>query len=145
MTEGPGDLDRLFAGCVETAGQMLAKHGEFYPFALAMTVDDRIVSPSVDPGSEHPSSDQVLRLLVTALRQNVEDLRAVALCADVSIPGEDGPRDAVRVELEPAEGDPVTLVVPYAAGPVFEAPFAQAGERRVWRPDVPQPRPTTSF
>ncbi|MCW2665576.1 MAG: hypothetical protein JWN57_538 [Frankiales bacterium] len=111
---------------------MLAAHGEFYPFALAVTVDDRIVAPSVDPGSDHPPAEQVLRLLVTALARNRADLRAAAVCADVKVPGEDGPRDALRVELEAVDGDCLTLVVPYTQGPVFGEPSGQAGERRIW-------------
>jgi hypothetical protein len=117
---------------VETGGQMIAAHGEFYPFALAVTVDDRIVAPSVDPGSDHPPAEQVLRLLVTALTRNSADLRAVAVCADVKVPGDVGARDALRVELEARDGDCLTLVVPYTEGPVFGEPFGQTGERRVW-------------
>ena len=52
----PNDLDRLLGAAVEAATRLLSADGEFYPFAVAMTADGEVVSPSVDPPSDHPTS-----------------------------------------------------------------------------------------
>ncbi|MCW2679940.1 MAG: hypothetical protein JWM62_1341 [Frankiales bacterium] len=112
--------------------RLLAADGEFYPFALAMTAAGDVVSPAVEPASDHPTADEVAGLLLTALRAARADIRAAALCSDVQIRGADGEeRDAIRVELEAPADEPVAVVVPYA-GTVLEQPFGMTGERRVW-------------
>ena len=34
---------------------MLSVDGEFYPFAVALTLGGELVSPAVDPGTEQPA------------------------------------------------------------------------------------------
>jgi hypothetical protein len=129
----PSDLDRLLGACVEASVRLLSADGEFYPFALAMTATGDVVSPAVEPASDHPAADEVAGLLLTALREARGDLRAAALCSDVQIRGGDGEvRDAIRVELEAPADDAVVVLVPYE-GTVLEQPFGMAGERRVFR------------
>ncbi len=128
----PNDLDRLLGACVETATRLLSKDGGFYPFALSLTAAGEVVAPSVSPPSDHPTADEVVELLVTALREGRDGLRAVALCTDVRLRSDEGEeRDAIRLELEAATGDPLVVVVPYADQQLAE-PFGMAGERRVF-------------
>ncbi len=128
----PDDLDRLLGACVEAAVRLLSADGEFYPFALAMTEEGDVVSPAVEPASAHPAADEVAGLLLAALRERRGSLRASALCSDVQLRGGDGEeRDAVRVELEAPEQDPVVVLVPYT-GTVLDQPFGMSGERRVF-------------
>ncbi|MCW2724932.1 MAG: hypothetical protein JWN35_1853 [Frankiales bacterium] len=129
----PGDLDQLLSAAIEAASRMLSADGEFYPFAVAMTDGGELVSPAVDPEDERPDADKVVDLLVEALRDGREMIRAAAVVSDVTMAGDAGQeRDAIRVELEPREGDAVTVVVPYDEGPVLDEPFGMAGERRVF-------------
>jgi hypothetical protein len=126
------DLDRLLGASVEAALRLLSSDGEFYPFALAMTGDGDVVSPAVEPDSDHPSSEQVARLLLAALREARGSIRAASLCSDVKVVSDEGEeRDAIRIELEAPGSDPVTVVVPYA-GTVLDQPFGMPGERRVF-------------
>lgn len=126
------DLDQLLGASVEAATQLLSKDGEFYPFALAMTAEGQIVTPSVDPGTEHPSAEQVEALLVEALRGKRDELRAAAVCSDVRIRSDAGEeRDALRIELEAPAADPLVVMVPYADRKLDE-PFGMQGERRVF-------------
>ena len=128
----PNDLDRLLGASVEAAVQLLSKDGEFYPFALAMTADGQIVTPSVDPGTEHPSAAQVEELLVQVLRDKRDELRAASLCSDVRIRSDAGEeRDAIRVELEAPQADPLVVMVPYADRRLDE-PMGMQGQRRVF-------------
>ncbi len=128
----PTDLDRLLGASVEAATRMLASDGEFYPFALAVTTDGDIVSPSVEPSSDHPPSDEVASLLLGALREARASIRATALCSDVRLRSDAGEeRDAIRVELEAPDVEPVVVVVGYA-GTVLDEPFGMPGERKVF-------------
>ena len=131
-TEPPNDLDRLLGACVQAATKMLSAEGEFYPFALAVTADGEVVSPAVEPSSDHPTAEEVEALLVEALRISRDGLRACATCSDVRIRSDEGEeRDAIRIELEAPEADPLVVVVPHAEQRLDE-PFGMPGRRRVF-------------
>ena len=92
------------------AHQMLAKTGEFYPFAAAVTVggETRLTAP--EPGQDgHPASAEVLSSLFDALRQDRAELRAVAICSDVLLQDS----SAVSVELEHRDGQAMAVLLPY--------------------------------
>lgn len=128
----PTDLDRLLGASVEAAVRMLSAEGEFYPFALAVDGSGEVVSPSISPSSDHPPADEVVELLVQALVAAKDTLRAVSLCSDVRLRSDSGEeRDAIRVELESPDADPLVVVVPYADRKLDE-PFGTPGERRVF-------------
>lgn len=130
--EAPGDLDQLLSAAIEAASSMLSVDGEFYPFAVALTISGELVSPAVDPGTESPEAELVVDLLLEALRDGRETIRAAALCSDVTLASDTGDEDAIRVELEAPDREPVTVVVPYDDGPVLGEPFGLQGLRRVW-------------
>ena len=133
MTEEPGDLDQLLSASLEAASRLLSVDGEFYPFAVAMTSAGELVAPAVEPEAEQPTADDVVELLLEALRDGREAIRAAAVISDVTIAGDPGDeRDAIRVELEPRIGDAVTVIVPYLDGPVLDEPFGIPAERRVF-------------
>jgi hypothetical protein len=129
----PGDLDQLLSASLEAATQLLSVDGEFYPFAVALTEAGELVAPAVDPGVDTPTADDVVALLLDALREGRDAIRAAAVVSDVTIAGDVGhERDAIRVELEPRVGDAVTVVVPYVEGPRLDEPFGIPGQRRVF-------------
>ena len=128
----PSDLDRLMGACVEAAVALLSENGEFYPFAVAVTAEGDVVSPAVEPGTEHPDPEHVAGLLLQALQSSRDTLRAVALCSDVRVRSDDGEeRDAIRIELEAPTGEPLVVMVPYAEQRL-DQPFGMPGERRVF-------------
>lgn len=134
MTQGPGDLDRLFRAGVEAAGRAVAADRPLYPFALALTVDGAVVAPSVDPGEPRPAPERVVRLLLDALREARDDTRACALVTFVVLGDDDGAeRTAVRLELEERLGEAVVVTVPYLPGPDLQTPTRAPGRRRVYR------------
>jgi hypothetical protein len=130
--EQPSDLDQLLSAALETASELLSVDGEFYPFAVALTIAGELVSPAVDPGSEHPDAEDVVDLLLDALRDGRGSIRAAALCTDVTLASDDGDQDAIRVELEAPEREPFTILVPYDEGPVLGEPFGLEGESRIF-------------
>ena len=128
----PNDLDQLLGASVEAAVRMLSQEGEFYPFALAMTEDGQVVAPQVTPSSDRPTADEVAGLLLAQLQASRGGIRASALCSDVRIRNDEGDeRDAIRIELEAPQADPLVVVVPYADQKLDE-PFGMPGERRVF-------------
>ena len=133
MTDEPADLDQLLSASLEAATRLLSVDGEFYPFAVAMTEAGELVAPAVEPEQEQPTADDVVELLIEALRDGRDAIRAAAVVSDVTIAGDPGDeRDAIRVELEPRVGDAVTVVVPYLEGPVLDEPFGLPATRRVF-------------
>jgi hypothetical protein len=128
----PGDLDQLLSAAIEAASSMLSVDGEFYPFAVALTLAGELVSPAVDPGTEQPDAEDVVDLLLEALRDGRENIRAAALCSDVTLASDTGDQDAIRVELEAPDHEPVTIVVPYDEGPVLGEPFGLPAESRIF-------------
>jgi len=133
MTDEPADLDQLLSASLEAATRLLSVDGEFYPFAVAMTEAGELVAPAVEPEQEQPTADAVVELLIEALRDGRDAIRAAAVVSDVTIAGDPGDeRDAIRVELEPRVGDAVTVVVPYLEGPVLDEPFGLPATRRVF-------------
>jgi hypothetical protein len=133
-TNEPGDLDQLLGAAIEAAHSMLSVDGEFYPFAVALTVAGELVSPAVDPGTDQPDAEDVVDLLLEALRDGRETIRAAALCTDVTLGSDSGDQDAIRVELEAPEHEPITIVVPYEAGPILGDPFGMPAESRIFLP-----------
>ena len=103
------DLDGLLNITLPFAQQMLADHGEFYPFGATVTSSGQKRLLAGELGREHPASGDVLSLLVEGLRRDRDGLRAVAMCTDVRLL--DG--DAVRVELEHQDGQAVAVLLPY--------------------------------
>src|SRR5688500_13834296 len=102
MDDEPGDLDQLLSASLEAATRLLSAEGEFYPFAVALPEAGELVAPTVVPAGEHPTADEVVVLLLAALRDGQQAIRAAAVVSDVTIAGDPGQeRDAIRVELEP--------------------------------------------
>jgi hypothetical protein len=128
----PGDLDQLLSASIEAASSLLSVDGEFYPFAVALTLGGELVSPAVDPGTEQPDAEDVVDLLIEALREGRSNIRAAALCSDVTLASDTGDQDAIRVELEAPKHQPVTILVPYDDGPVLGEPFGIDAQARIF-------------
>ena len=132
------DFDALLNFLLAFVEDMLAKHGEFFPFAAMTAADGEIAAVAVDLGEEHPASDRVIEALTDALRARALDgrVRACGICSDAIVARADLERtDAVCVTLEHEELEPVEVYLPYSKGPdgyAFGELFAIRGERRVF-------------
>jgi len=128
------DLDGLLDASLPFAQEMLDKHGEFFPYALAVSASGETKDVAGDPGEgEQPSSDAVLRTLVEGLRSERDMLRAAAVVSDVRL----SDSDAVRVELEHIEGQALVVLLPYRQrrlrrGIEYGEIRASQGERQIW-------------
>lgn len=132
--QAQADLDALLNAALPFAEEMLGKHGEFFPYAVAIDGDGEAKMVGANPGlGERPASTEVLAMLVDGLRQQRDGLRAVGLVSDVRLERS----DAVRVETEHVEGIAITVFWPYTKkrlrrGVEFGDLAAVPGEPQVW-------------
>jgi hypothetical protein len=127
-------LDGLLGVSLGFAQQQLEKHGEFFPYAAVLesgSDEARMVAAQPPNAGETPASTDILAALLASLREQRDQVSAVAIVADVTIPS----GDAVQVDLEHREGQALTVLLPYsqsAGGVDYGEIRAQAGERQVW-------------
>lgn len=131
------DLDGLLGVAIEFAQQQLDTRGEFFPYAAAVGTDGQaeMIAARPDPHDEHPASADVIDACIAALTNKRGQIRAGAVVADVRL--SDQGSDAIRVDLEHAEGHALTVLLPYTKkklrrGIDYGQIRAQAGHRRIW-------------
>lgn len=131
------DLDGLLGVAIEFAQRQLDTHGEFFPYAAAIGTDGQaeMIAARPDPHDEHPASADVIDACIAALANRCSQIRAGAVVADVRL--RDQGRDAIRVDLEHADGHALTVLLPYTKkrlrrGIDYGQIRAQAGHRRIW-------------
>ena len=121
------------------AEQMLREHGEFYPYAYAMTNAGEIQAIGTSVSTERPKSLDVIATLEGGLAQRArdEDIKAIAVFVDVLVtpPGQEK-TDAVSVSLEHRSGYCVEVIFPYIRGedgsPTFGELYASAREGAIF-------------
>jgi hypothetical protein len=111
------DLNSLLGTMFPFAQEMLAKHGEFYPFGAAMSAAGKINQTAAYTGDEHPTSQELIDLLVGAFRAQAakKEVRAVGLCLDVRTiaPGQTQKTDAICARLRHSDGESIDVFLPY--------------------------------
>ena len=107
--EGSADMDSMLEAALPFAQQMLAKHGEFYPYALSMSATGAIAMVAADVGTEKPNALELRRVPYEGLASRAEALRAAAVVSDVKLASGE---DAIRVEIEHREGVGLAVVLP---------------------------------
>lgn len=134
--QAQNDLDGLLDAALGFAQQQLETRGEFFPYAAAVGTDGEANMIAAGPDAdEHPRSADVVDACVAALVSQRDYIRAGAIAADIRLPDEGG--DAIRVELEHADGHALTVLLPYTKkklrrGVDYGELRAQAGSRRIW-------------
>jgi hypothetical protein len=128
-------MDALLNASLPFAKQQLAKHGEFFPYGVAMGRDGQIRMVAGYTGTERPPSTEVLDILYEGLRSKADEDRGAAVVADVRLRGEE--TDAIQVEVEHREGLALKVFLPYrkkrfGGGLETGQMRAEAGERRIW-------------
>jgi hypothetical protein len=125
---------------IQFAQSCLDKQGAFYAFGSVLDLDGKLIMHGADPGlGEHPSPQVVKDLLIAAIHDLAMNgkVKASAVCFDATWHRSDGSKsDAIIVELEHRDCDPLRIVVPYARSESgewqFEPEITLAGESRVF-------------
>jgi hypothetical protein len=144
MAEPTEEIQELLNFLLPHAERMLSEHGEFYPYAAAVESDGTIepVAPAIE--TDDPEVSDVLVALHEGLREQAAEgtIRASGIAADVTLTDPDSGEttDAVQLELDHADGDPVDIYVPYeseADGIKFGELVAAEGRQPVFTSATP--------
>jgi hypothetical protein len=102
-------LDELLGVAVGHAQQELVDHGEFIPYGAAIGLGGQpeLVFARPAYGGDEPLD--VIDACMAALHEKQHLIQAAAIVADISTP--EG--DAIKVDLEHAEGHAITVLFPY--------------------------------
>lgn len=129
------DLDRLLTTVLPFAEEMLARHGEFYPYGAAITStgDEQLFAADVGDDQE-PNPSAILTSLVSGMSAEAAELRAAAVVSDVT----SARSDAIMVHLEHSDSMAITVLVPYrSVGGTNDVDYdemtAQPAEAMIWR------------
>ena len=138
MAEPQEEIEELLNYLMPFAEERLSRDGEFYPYAAMVSADGEVQSVTAATG-EDPEVADLLVALHAELRAQAADgsIRASGIAADVTLTDPDSGEttDAVQLELDHANGDPVDVYVPYETAPdgvKFGEPVSAAGREPVF-------------
>jgi hypothetical protein len=139
MTVGKAEAQNLLNAILPFAEKSLAEHGEFYPYAGALTPTGEVVYVAGFDGREYPPSRDIIELLEKGLREGAESGNYVAtvLIYDVRVTPPDSmdSSDAIAAELEHRDGYAVTVFFPYQLShgqAALAEPFATPEKRLIF-------------
>ena len=137
--EAQADVEQLVNALLPQAEGMLIAHGQFFPFAGALTLEGQLAQLAVGEEHRHSSVEVVVEALEGMLRDAAENFRATALAfpVEAELPGERADSDAVAIALDHRTDYSVVLIIPYAlseGGVHFGEAVAQRGEHGIFPP-----------
>jgi hypothetical protein len=117
QSEAADDLDALLDHLLQHALEQVEKEGDFHPFAAAIDTDGELRMVGMEPETDEPSPQEIVDQLVASLKASAErgEIRASGVCANVTLPSDDGDAEAALVQLEHRDDDPVDIALPYEA------------------------------
>jgi hypothetical protein len=131
------DFDRLAEVTLAAARSFLDVEGQFLPFPMAIKTDGVLAPIGLEQPKPPtaPDIDEVMAGLVDLFRERRGSIRALAIGADVLIPGE--MMDAIEVRLEHRDGQTIKILVPYTIDSLddtylYEEPRVTASDRLIW-------------
>jgi hypothetical protein len=120
MADPKEEIQQILNYLLPFAEQMLTKEGEFYPYAAILDAGGEVQAVSV-AGDERPDVGDLLVAIHAELRERAAGgaIRASGIAADVTLTDPDSGEttDAVQVELDHADAEPVDVFVPYETEP----------------------------
>jgi hypothetical protein len=125
-------MDALLRFLVPFAQRQIDRSGGFAPFGASMAPDGELKAMTTDDGD----AEAQLAQMRDDARAEADDghLLAVGICSDVNLTT-DGFSEAIRIELEHRDAEPITCVLPYRNTDeelVFGEILAIPGDRRTW-------------
>jgi hypothetical protein len=131
------DFDRLAEVTLAAARSFLDLEGAFIPFPMAIKTDGVLATIGLDQPVTPTPPDvvEVMDGLVGLFRERRGSIRALAIGADVLIPGE--MMDAIEVRLEHRDGPAIRILVPYTIDSlddtyIYDEPRIENGDRIIW-------------
>jgi hypothetical protein len=142
MSKSPKEeVEQLMNALIPFAQQMLAKHGEFYPYGGAITTAGKIVMVGATETDDHPDSQKVIDGLNEGFRSKAKagEYSSTGLVFDVKVkpPKSDQKTDAIQINLDHATGLSLQVFLPYQIGGKGDVSygemFAQQGDAKVFK------------
>jgi hypothetical protein len=131
------DFDRLAEVTLAAARSFLDLEGQFLPFPMAIKSDGVLAPIGLEQPKPPTAPDiaEVMDGLVNLFRERRGSIRALAIGADVLIPGE--MMDAIELNLEHESGLALKILVPYTIDSLddsylYEEPRIMPGNRVIW-------------
>lgn len=114
------DFDELINHLFNFSRQLLAKHGEFYPFGISMDYDGKISLVHGQTESSKPESREVIEILTNGFHKNAVEnkIKATGICFNVRAvnPANNKKEDAICAKMEHQCGEAVDIYLPYRKG-----------------------------
>ena len=134
------DLDELLGQLAVLAKALLLRNGEFFPFGATIGMRGKFALVTPVPDSTAPTAHDVVDAILAELQGSRETIRA---CGIAAMAETESGADAVRIELEHAEGSSLVIALPYARGEFGAFAYgdmeARRVARRVWVAPPPAP------
>jgi len=110
-------MDQLLDQGIQTALKMLQQNGEFYPFGVARTAKGDFTLVMAKTEAENPKSDELIAQLIKGLNLDAREQRitSAAVVSDVRMrdPQTQRVSDAICVQMEDMQGEPIMFFLPY--------------------------------
>jgi hypothetical protein len=134
------ECERLLNAVLPAAEEMLFRHRQIHPFAIALTSEGRVISTHRSHDDSRSRSRNAVAVLETGLQQGAASgqYKATALVLDMLVvpPFRDKEHHAIAVRLDHRGGYSVIVFYPYvlgeSGGPGIQAPFSVWGEKDVF-------------
>jgi hypothetical protein len=120
---GRSEYNVLLDGIFPVAQKLLLEHGEFYPFAGALSQEGKVLLKTTESDEEHPDPGRLHNELLATLRRDSprKNFVAFVICVNVNIASSQQPEDvygegdAIQFSFETANGEAIDLFLPYAS------------------------------
>jgi hypothetical protein len=135
------EAEQLMNDALPFAKQMLVKHGEFFPYGMAMQLDGKVTPVATNDGRNYPRSTDIIaelkRAFIEGARARKYKATALVYDARVVVPKTGSRSDAIAVSLDHRDGYSVVVFFPYTIEhstlTIGEA-FASKGEKGIFPP-----------
>ena len=139
MNASRAESQQLMNAALPFAEQMLEKHGEFFPYGLALNTEGKIVSVAGHSEKQQPQASEIIQIIKSGFIEGAKlgQYRATALVYDVrvALPSSGNKSDAIAVSLNHKDDYSVIVHLPYKieAGKItFGELFAIRGENDIF-------------
>ena len=127
------NMNFVLNDAVDTALHFLGKSGEFFPFGVVISNDNKLRHVQGWTGEEQPLSDEVISCLIQGMQQQVQkgEYLTTAIVSDVRTRQHESDlvTDAIRICIEDKDSDPVTCYLPYSVSNATILPGDMTYER----------------
>lgn len=134
------DLDSLLGQLAMLAKTLLQRNGEFFPFGATIGSRGKFALVTPVPEADSPTAHDVLDAVLAEIAATKSSIRA---CGIVAMASTDAGTDAVRIQMEHAEGSSLVIALPYArtasGGLTFGTMEAHRTKPDVWESVSPNP------